>query len=49
MERRAILLCGTVAFLGLLSAALGFAAEAKRIKVTVKKRGGFFIYDILDN
>lgn len=32
MERRAILLCGTVAFLGLLSAALGFAAETKRIK-----------------
>ncbi|CBI26566.3 hypothetical protein AAG906_004593 [Vitis piasezkii] len=32
MERRSLVLCTFVGFLGLLSAALGFAAEAKRIK-----------------
>ncbi|KAK2972836.1 hypothetical protein RJ640_028364 [Escallonia rubra] len=32
MERRVIVVCTVVGFLGLLSAALGFAAEAKRIK-----------------
>ncbi|PSS32268.1 Serine/threonine-protein kinase nek3 [Actinidia chinensis var. chinensis] len=32
MERKVIVICTIVGFLGLLSAALGFAAEAKRIK-----------------
>ncbi|KAK3042785.1 hypothetical protein RJ639_001058 [Escallonia herrerae] len=32
MERKVIVVCTVVGFLGLLSAALGFAAEAKRIK-----------------
>ncbi|KAL2558889.1 hypothetical protein Fot_03628 [Forsythia ovata] len=32
MERKVILLCSVVGFLGILSAATGFAAEAKRIK-----------------
>lgn len=33
MERRVKIICSIVGFLGLLSAATGFAAEAKRIKV----------------
>ena len=33
MERRSLVLCTFVGFLGVLSAVLGFAAEAKRIKV----------------
>lgn len=33
MERKVIVVCIVVGFLGLLAAALGFAAEAKRIKV----------------
>ncbi|XP_010255694.1 PREDICTED: uncharacterized protein LOC104596315 [Nelumbo nucifera] len=32
MERKVLLVCLSVGFLGLLTAALGFAAEAKRIK-----------------
>ncbi|OAY44602.1 uncharacterized protein LOC110620123 [Manihot esculenta] len=32
MERKALMLCGLVGFLGLLSAATGFGAEATRIK-----------------
>ncbi|XP_047957053.1 protein MODIFYING WALL LIGNIN-1-like [Salvia hispanica] len=32
MERRVIIVCCVVGFLGLLSAATGFAAEAKRVK-----------------
>lgn len=32
MERQAIILCSVVGFLGILSAASGFAAEAKRVK-----------------
>ncbi|KAL2556433.1 hypothetical protein Fot_01256 [Forsythia ovata] len=32
MERKVIIVCSVVGFLGLLSAATGFAAEAKRIK-----------------
>ncbi|KAJ9179743.1 hypothetical protein P3X46_008077 [Hevea brasiliensis] len=32
MERKALVLCSFVGFLGLLSAATGFAAEATRIK-----------------
>ncbi|KAK3042002.1 hypothetical protein RJ639_001704 [Escallonia herrerae] len=32
MDRKVIVVCAVVGFLGLLSAALGFAAEAKRIK-----------------
>ncbi|KAL8551223.1 hypothetical protein ACS0TY_000346 [Phlomoides rotata] len=32
MERRVVIVCCVVGFLGLLSAATGFAAEAKRIK-----------------
>lgn len=35
MERRVIIVCCVVGFLGLLSAATGFAAEAKRIKVLI--------------
>ncbi|GAB4858199.1 hypothetical protein Ancab_009596 [Ancistrocladus abbreviatus] len=34
MERKVLVVCVTVGFLGLLSAALGFAAEAKRIKMS---------------
>ncbi|ONK58904.1 uncharacterized protein A4U43_C08F920 [Asparagus officinalis] len=34
MERRVILVCAAVGFLGLLSAVLGFAAEATRIKAS---------------
>lgn len=33
MERRGIVVCSVVGFLGLLCAATGFAAEATRIKV----------------
>ncbi|KAH7855989.1 hypothetical protein Vadar_031362 [Vaccinium darrowii] len=33
MERKAIVICSIVGFLGLLSAGLGFAAQAKRVKV----------------
>lgn len=36
MERRVIIVCCVVGFLGLLSAATGFAAEAKRIKVHIE-------------
>ncbi|KAL6008274.1 hypothetical protein ACLOJK_033780 [Asimina triloba] len=36
MERRALLVCLTVGFLGLLTAALGFAAEAKRVKANLE-------------
>lgn len=35
VERKMIVVCCIVGFLGLLSAATGFAAEAKRIKVYV--------------
>lgn len=38
MERKAIVVCCVVGFLGLLSAATGFAAEAKRIKVYMWSR-----------
>jgi len=34
MERKAIVICSIVGFLGLLSAGLGFAAEAKRVKAS---------------
>ncbi|XXG78112.1 hypothetical protein AAC387_Pa08g2124 [Persea americana] len=34
MEKKVIIICFLVGFLGLLTAALGFAAEAKRIKVS---------------
>uniref|UniRef100_A0A5B6ZQK7 Transmembrane protein n=1 Tax=Davidia involucrata TaxID=16924 RepID=A0A5B6ZQK7_DAVIN len=34
MERKVIVVCTIVGFLGLLAAALGFAAEAERIKVS---------------
>lgn len=34
MERKVIVICFVVGLLGLISAAAGFAAEAKRIKVT---------------
>ncbi|XP_022742116.1 uncharacterized protein LOC111293601 [Durio zibethinus] len=37
MERKALVLCSVVAFLGVLSAATGFAAEATRIKVSEVK------------
>lgn len=33
MERKVIVVCSIVGFLGLLSAVTGFAAEAKRVKV----------------
>lgn len=33
MERKVVVVCGVVGFLGLLSAATGFAAEGTRIKV----------------
>lgn len=33
MERKVVVVCAVVGFLGLLSAALSFAAEATRIKV----------------
>ncbi|KAM0945697.1 putative modifying wall lignin-1/2 [Dioscorea sansibarensis] len=35
MERKVVLVCGAVGFLGLLSAALAFGAEATRVKVRV--------------
>ncbi|XP_052200217.1 uncharacterized protein LOC127806761 [Diospyros lotus] len=34
MERKGLVICSVVAFLGLLSAVLGFAAEAKRIRAS---------------
>ncbi|XP_068635831.1 protein DESIGUAL 2 [Aristolochia californica] len=34
MERNVLLVCISVGFLGILAAALGFAAEAKRVKVS---------------
>ncbi|MQM18110.1 hypothetical protein Taro_051098, partial [Colocasia esculenta] len=34
MERKVVVVCTVVGFLGILSAVLGFAAEAKRIKVS---------------
>lgn len=33
MERKVVVVCAVVGFLGVLSAALGFAAEATRVKV----------------
>jgi hypothetical protein len=33
MERKAVVICSVVGFLGLLSAATGFSAEGTRIKV----------------
>jgi hypothetical protein len=33
MERRVVIVCSVVGFLGILSAALGFAAEGTRVKV----------------
>ncbi|GJN29793.1 hypothetical protein PR202_gb18116 [Eleusine coracana subsp. coracana] len=33
MERKVVIVCAVVGFLGVLSAALGFAAEATRVKV----------------
>jgi hypothetical protein len=33
MERKVMAVCAVVGFLGVLSAALGFAAEATRVKV----------------
>lgn len=39
MERKVIIVCSVVGFLGLLSAATGFAAEAKRIKVCINYTG----------
>ena len=33
MERKVVAVCAVVGFLGVLSAALGFAAEATRVKV----------------
>lgn len=35
MERKAVVVCVAVGFLGLVAASLGFAAEAKRIKVNI--------------
>ncbi|KAL3730911.1 hypothetical protein ACJRO7_027863 [Eucalyptus globulus] len=34
MDRKGVMICGVVGFLGLLSAAMGFAAEANRIKAS---------------
>nr|CAD1830962.1 unnamed protein product [Ananas comosus var. bracteatus] len=34
MERKVVVVCGVVGFLGLLSAALGFAAEGTRVKAS---------------
>jgi hypothetical protein len=33
MERKVVVVCSVVGFLGVLSAALGFAAEGTRVKV----------------
>jgi hypothetical protein len=33
MERKVVIVCSVVGFLGILSAALGFAAEGTRVKV----------------
>lgn len=33
MERKVVVVCAVVGFLGVLSAALGFAAEGTRVKV----------------
>lgn len=38
MERKAVVVCAVVGFLGVLSAALGFAAEATRVKVRLARR-----------
>jgi hypothetical protein len=35
MERKVVVVCAVVGFLGVLSAALGFAAEGTRVKVSV--------------
>ena len=34
MERKVVVVCAVVGFLGVLSAALGFAAEGTRVKVS---------------
>lgn len=36
MERKVMVVCAVVGFLGVLSAALGFAAEATRVKVRTR-------------
>ena len=41
MEKKGYVVCGVVGFLGILSAATAFAAEATRIKVT------FFYFCVL--
>lgn len=48
MDRKALLICSVIGFLGLLSAAAGFAAEATRIKVILipKYEGGLLILKI---
>jgi hypothetical protein len=36
MERKVMAVCAVVGFLGVLSAALGFAAEGTRVKVSIQ-------------
>lgn len=43
MERKALIVCCVVGFLGLLAAATSFAAEATRIKVSVFRSCLFFL------
>ena len=42
MERKVVAVCAVVGFLGVLSAALGFAAEATRVKVRLPRRAPLF-------
>jgi hypothetical protein len=43
MERKVVAVCAVVGFLGVLSAALGFAAEATRVKVRLARRLPFLL------
>lgn len=44
MERKVLIVCGFVGFLGLLSAATGFGAEATRIKVRKNRNKKVLIF-----
>ena len=52
MEKNVVLVCLSVGFLGVLAAALGFAAEATRIKVMTDDycimRGLFLVLGFLE-
>lgn len=47
MEKKVLVVCVVVGFLGLVAASLGFAAESKRIKVTFLTLFWFLVFNCL--